>query len=47
MDRKFGEAGMAKKILVVDDAPEIVEVVSICLQLRWGHAEILSAAAAT
>ena len=33
------------KILVVDDAPEIVEVVSICLQLRWGHAEILSAAA--
>jgi len=31
------------KILVVDDAPEIVEVVTICLQLRWGHAQVLSA----
>ena len=31
------------KILVVDDAPEIVEVISICLQLRWGHAVIISA----
>jgi DNA-binding response OmpR family regulator len=31
------------KILVVDDAPEIVEVVSICLQLRWGHAVVVSA----
>ncbi len=32
------------KILVVDDAPEIVEVVTICLQLRWSHAEVVSAA---
>jgi len=31
------------KILIVDDAPEIVEVVAICLQLRWGHARVLSA----
>lgn len=31
------------KILVIDDAPEIVEVVSICLQLRWAHAEVVSA----
>ncbi|MDD5190486.1 MAG: response regulator [Dehalococcoidales bacterium] len=33
------------KILVIDDAPEIVEVVSICLQLRWAHAQVISAAA--
>jgi len=32
------------KILVIDDAPEIVEVVTICLQLRWGHASVISAA---
>jgi len=31
------------KIVVVDDSPEIVEVVSICLQLRWSDAIILSA----
>lgn len=31
------------KILVVDDAPEIIDVVTICLQLRWGHAEVISA----
>ena len=31
------------KILVIDDAHEIVEVVSICLQLRWGHASVISA----
>jgi len=31
------------KILVIDDAPEIVEVVTICLQLRWGHAQVLAA----
>ncbi|HXX59394.1 MAG TPA: response regulator transcription factor [Dehalococcoidales bacterium] len=35
------------KILVVDDAPEIVEVVTICLQLRWGHATVLSAGTGT
>jgi two-component system, OmpR family, response regulator VicR len=31
------------KIVVVDDSPEIVEVVSICLQLRWSEAILLSA----
>jgi DNA-binding response OmpR family regulator len=31
------------KILVIDDAPEIIEVVSICLQLRWSHASVISA----
>jgi DNA-binding response OmpR family regulator len=31
------------KIVVVDDSPEIVEVVSICLQLRWSDAILLSA----
>jgi DNA-binding response OmpR family regulator len=31
------------KIVVVDDSPEIVEVVSICLQLRWSDAVLLSA----
>ncbi len=33
------------KILVIDDAPEIVEVVTICLQLRWAHAQVISASA--
>ncbi len=28
---------------MIDDAPEIVEVVSICLQLRWSHAAVVSA----
>lgn len=31
------------KVLVIDDAPEIVEVVAICLQLRWAHAQVLAA----
>ncbi|MBN1643557.1 MAG: response regulator transcription factor [Dehalococcoidales bacterium] len=31
------------KIVVVDDSPEIVEVVSICLQLRWNDSVLLSA----
>lgn len=35
------------KILVIDDAPVIVEVVAICLQLRWGHAQVLPASNGT
>lgn len=31
------------KIVVVDDSPEIVEVVSICLQLRWSEAVLFCA----
>jgi DNA-binding response OmpR family regulator len=31
------------KILVIDDAREIVEVIAICLQLRWSHARVLAA----
>jgi len=31
------------KIPVIDDAREIVEVVAICLQLRWSHARVLAA----
>ncbi|MBN2238995.1 MAG: response regulator transcription factor [Dehalococcoidales bacterium] len=32
------------KVVVVDDSPEIIEVVSLCFQLRWSDAEIMSAA---
>ena len=32
------------KVVVVDDAADIVEVVSLCFQLRWTDAEVLSAA---
>ena len=31
------------KVVVVDDAPDVVEVVSLCFQLRWSGAEVLSA----
>jgi two-component system response regulator VicR len=31
------------KALVIDDDPGIVEVVSICFQLRWGGANVVSA----
>jgi two-component system response regulator VicR len=31
------------KVVVVDDAPDIVEVVSLCFQLRWSGAEVLPA----
>ena len=31
------------KVVVVDDAPDIIEVVSLCFQLRWRGAEVLSA----
>jgi len=32
------------KVVVVDDSPEIIEVVSLCFQLRWSGANIISAA---
>ena len=31
------------KVVVVDDSPEIIEVVSLCFQLRWSNATLLSA----
>ena len=34
---------MAKKILVIEDDPGIVEVVSLCFQLRWSGATLFSA----
>lgn len=30
--------------MVIDDSPEIIEVVSLCFQLRWGGANVISAA---
>lgn len=31
------------KIIVIDDSPEIIEVVSLCFQLRWTGTEIIPA----
>jgi len=31
------------KVVVIDDAPDIVEVVSLCFQLRWSGATVVSA----
>ena len=31
------------KVVAVDDSPEIIEVVSLCFQLRWSGANVLSA----
>jgi two-component system response regulator VicR len=31
------------KVVVIDDSPEIIEVVSLCFQLRWSNAELSSA----
>jgi two-component system KDP operon response regulator KdpE len=31
------------KVVVVDDSPEIIEVVTLCFQLRWGSAEVFPA----
>ena len=31
------------KVVVIDDSPEIAEVVSLCFQLRWSGTEIVSA----
>jgi len=32
------------KVVVVDDSPEIIEVVSLCFQLRWSGTDLISAA---
>lgn len=34
------------KVLVIDDAPELTEVVSLCFEMRWPNSTILSAATA-
>ncbi len=31
------------KVLLIDDSPEIIEVVSLCFQLRWNGVQILTA----
>jgi len=31
------------KVVVIDDSPEIIEVVALCFQLRWSGATVLSA----
>jgi len=31
------------KVVVIDDSPEIIEVVSLCFQLRWSGAEVIPA----
>ncbi len=31
------------KVVVIDDSPEIIEVVSLCFQLRWSGANVISA----
>ena len=31
------------KVIVIDDSPEIIEVVSLCFQLRWSDAEVIPA----
>ena len=31
------------KVVVIDDAPDIVEVVSLCFQLRWSSTSVVSA----
>lgn len=33
----------AMKVLVIDDTPEVVEVVSLCFELRWPGTTVLSA----
>ena len=35
------------KVVVVDDSPEIIEVVSLCFQLRWSGTTLLSASTGT
>jgi DNA-binding response OmpR family regulator len=35
------------KVVVIDDSPEIIEVVSLCFQLRWSGTPILSAPTGT
>ncbi|GAF72053.1 unnamed protein product, partial [marine sediment metagenome] len=31
------------KVVVIDDSPEIIEVVSLCFQLRWSGTTLVSA----
>ncbi len=31
------------KVVVIDDAPDIIEVVSLCFQLRWSGTEVVEA----
>jgi two-component system response regulator VicR len=31
------------KVVVIDDSPEIIEVVSLCFQLRWSNSDLSSA----
>ena len=31
------------KVVVIDDAPDIIEVVSLCFQLRWSGTTVVSA----
>ena len=31
------------KVVVIDDSPEIIEVVTLCFQLRWGNTTVSSA----
>jgi len=31
------------KVVVIDDSPEIIEVVTLCFQLRWGNTAVLPA----
>ncbi len=35
------------KVVVIDDSPEIIEVVSLCFQLRWSGATVVSASTGT
>ncbi|MFC1915934.1 response regulator transcription factor [Chloroflexota bacterium] len=35
------------KVVVIDDSPEITEVVSLCFQLRWSDTEVLQASDGT
>jgi DNA-binding response OmpR family regulator len=35
------------KVVVIDDSPEIIEVVSLCFQLRWSGATLISASTGT
>jgi len=31
------------KVVVIDDSPEIIEVVTLCFQLRWGNTAVFPA----
>src|SRR3990170_1908420 len=31
------------KVLIVDDEPDVIEVVNLCFSLRWPEAEVVSA----